>query len=193
MDRHGYFTVRDIVDFVFCPRSIYFQHCLRAEKECTPKMDKGRVLHEIFTDKTKRAKIVRELPKLRRVYGVRLYSKKYGFSTRVDCILLKGDEAYPVEFKASNKPAVIYRTHRFQVAAQALAIEDALGKRVPRAYIRYKDGAVARVRIDQKLREKIVGMLKEMEEIVGREKIPKPTPYRKRCIDCHYRNLCRRM
>jgi CRISPR-associated exonuclease Cas4 len=193
MNRYGYFTVRDIVDFVFCPRSIYFQHCLRAGKESTPKMVKGRKIHRTFKDKTRRAKMVKELPKLPRIYNVKLHSRRYKFNTVVDCVLLDRDRAFPVEFKASPKPKVIYNTHRFQVAAQALAVEELLGKKVPYAYLRYADGTVVKVEINDKLMERVVNLLKEMEEIVMREKMPKPTPYRKRCRDCHYRNLCRRV
>jgi CRISPR-associated exonuclease Cas4 len=191
MDREGYFTVRDIVDFAYCPRSIYFQYCIKGGKERTPKMGKGLELHESFSDKSKRTKIVRDLPKLRKEFGVRLSSKKYGFNTVVDSILFDGREAYPVEFKFSPKPKILYNTHRYQLVAQAIAIEEVLKKRVPFAYIKYVDGSITKLSITPRLKERVTKILEEMEEIVKFERMPKPAKSKKRCKNCFYKKLCR--
>ena len=193
MDRYGYFTVRDIVDFAYCPRSIYFQHCIKAGKESTPKMERGRDLHEQFADKSRRTKIIKGLPKLPREYGVRLSSERYNFNTRIDCILFSGEEAYPVEFKASPKPGILYNTHKYQAVAQALVMEEILGKRVPHAYIKYADGSIIKLPIKPELKEKVADILRQMDEIVRYEKIPLPTKSRRRCQNCFYKNMCRRM
>lgn len=87
-------------------------------------MRKGSDLHESFSKKSKRTKIIKDLPKLPRDYGIRLYSERYNFNARIDCILFNNDEAYPVEYKFSSKPEVLYNTHKYQAVAQAIAVEE---------------------------------------------------------------------
>jgi|Deesub1362A_J573_1020465.scaffolds.fasta_scaffold00151_79 CRISPR-associated exonuclease Cas4 len=193
MDKEGYFSARDIVDYAYCPRTIYFRYCIKAGKEKTPKMNKGQELHESFTDKSKRTKIVRKLPRLPKRYSVRLSSRKYHFNTMVDCIILDNSKAYPIEFKYSLKPKYLYNTHKYQLVAQAMAIEEELGKIVPYGYIKYVDGSTARVSITQKLKEKVANILLEMEDIIRFERLPKETSSKKRCNSCFYINLCRRL
>lgn len=192
MDRDGYFTVRDIVDFAFCPRSIYFQYCIKSGKEGTPKMRKGSELHESFSEKSKRTKIVKELPKLPREFGLRLYSEKYNFNARIDCVLYDNDVAYPVEFKSSSKPKILYNTHKYQAVAQALVVEEILNKRAPACYIKYVDG-ITKMPVTPQLKQKVVNTLKQMEEIIKLEKIPRPAKSRKKCGSCFYKNTCRRI
>lgn len=192
MDRRGYLTVRDVVDYNYCPRSIYFHYCLKAGKEKTPKMEMGKERHKTFSSK-KRAKMVKDLPSLPREYNRTLYSEEYGMNARVDCILLKGKEAYPVEFKASPKPGVLYNTHKYQAVAQALAVEEALGKEVPYAYLKYANGEVVELAITPRLKEKLVAMIEEIGKIVEHERLPRPTDSRKKCRGCFYSNLCRRL
>ena len=193
MDRRGYFTVRDIVDYVFCPRSLYFHYCIKAGKESTPKMGKGLEMHESFSDNTRRSKIVRDLPRLPRMYGVRLFSARYNLNAKIDCILLGDGEAYPVEFKSSLRPRILYNTHKYQVVAQSLIIEEVLKKKVPFAYIRYRDGSITRLSITPWLRKKVQEMIRQMEELVALERIPRATRSKKRCDDCFYKNMCRRL
>jgi CRISPR-associated exonuclease Cas4 len=193
MDREGYFTVRDIVDYVFCPRSLYFRYCIKAGKEKTTKMERGLELHRSFSLKSKRTKIIRELPKLPREYGVKLFSEKYNLSTEIDCILFNKNEAYPVEFKFSSKPKILYNTHKYQIVAQALLIEDILSKRVPWAYIKYTDGPITKISITPRLREKVIKILEQMEEVIRFERIPKPTASKRKCINCFYENICKRL
>lgn len=133
------------------------------------------------------------MPGLPRMSGVRLYSRKYGFSTVVDAILVDGDKAYPVEFKASERPRVMYDTHRYQVVAQAMAIEEVMKKRVPKGYVRYADGSVVEIEITTRVRERLMEILKRMEEVLKYERMPEATGSKRKCRDCFYRNLCRRL
>lgn len=192
MDRDGYFTARDLADFIFCSRSLYFHYCIKAGKERTPKMEKGLEVHESISDKAKRARVVKELPALRKEFGLRLYSEKHGFGTVIDCILLNNGEAYPVEFKFSKSRGFIFRTHKYQMVAQAIVIEEVLEKRVPLGYLKYSDGSTAKLEISQKLKEEVAETFKEMEKVIKLELIPKTTKFKKRCAGCFYKNICRR-
>lgn len=196
MDRSGNFAVRDVVDFAFCPRIVYFRYVIRRGKERTPKMRRGVRVHEEFSKEGRRKRLVDEMPKLRRRYGINLHSRRYGMNTRIDCILFDDDRecAYPVEFKSTTKPEVLYKTHRYQVVMQALIIEEVMDRKVPCGYLKYlTDNSVTRIVTSKKIKEEVIAAVKEMEEIVKNERIPGPTPYKKRCVNCFHLGHCRRV
>jgi CRISPR-associated exonuclease Cas4 len=197
MDLEGYFSVRDILDYIFCPRSIYFQYVLKAGKEKTPKMIRGLEIHEEFSERAKRVKIVEDLPYLPRKFDVLLYSKKYNFNTRIDCILfeIESQLAYPVEFKSSLKTFNhVFKSLELQLAAQALAIEENFNLKVNAGYIKsIKNNEVVKLEITPNLKEEVVEALSRMQAILNAEIIPEPTPHIKKCINCYYKNLCRRI
>lgn len=195
MDWEGYFTARDILDYTFCPRSIYFQYILKAGKEKTVKMIRGLKIHEEFIERAKRIKIVKDLPLLPRKFDILLYSKKYNFNTRIDCILFEDNLAYPVEFKSTLKNLnTIFKSLELQLTTQALAIEENYAKKVNFGYIKsIKDNQVAGIEISSDLKEEIIEILNKMQAILHGEIIPEPTPHRKKCFNCYYRNLCKRI
>ncbi len=196
MDRLGDFAVRDVVDFAFCPRIIYFRYVIRRGKERTPKMQMGARVHGEFSKNSRRRRLVDGLPKLRRRYGINLHSRRYGMNTRIDCVLVDDERgcAYPVEFKSTTKPGVLYKTHRYQVVMQALIVEEVMGMTVPCGYLKYlTDNSLTRVATTRKIREEVTEAVREMEEIIKNERIPGPTPYKKRCVNCFHFDHCRRM
>ena len=195
MDREGYFTVRDILDYIFCPRIIYFQYVLRAGKEKTVKMIRGLKIHDKFSEKAKRAKLVKDLPLLPRKFDMLLYSKRYNFNTRIDCILFENDLAYPVEFKSLLKTIDrVFKSLELQLTAQSLAIEENFPTKVCSGYIKsIKDNKVVKVEISPFLKEELIIVLNRMQTILEMEMLPEPTPHCKKCANCHYRNLCKRI
>lgn len=155
-------------------------------------MRKGSELHESFSKKSKRTKIVKDLPKLPREYGVRLYSERYNFNARIDCILFDGSKAYPVEYKFSSKPEIPYNTHKYQAVAQAIVVEEVLKRKVTFCYIKYTDG-VLKLPITEELKNRVIKVLKKMDEIVRLEKMPLLVKSKKKCDGCYYKNMCRRI
>jgi CRISPR/Cas system-associated exonuclease Cas4 (RecB family) len=65
---------------------------------------------------------------------------------------------------------------------------------VPCGYLKYlTDNSVTKVVTSKKIKEEVIAAVKEMEEIVINEKIPGPTPYKKRCVNCFHLSHCRRV
>lgn len=60
MDNQGNLTIRDLMNFSYCERLIFFENVLKIPQATTIKEMKGRELHNAFSQKTKRNKIVKE-------------------------------------------------------------------------------------------------------------------------------------
>ena len=98
-------------------------------------------------------------------------------------------EAYPIQAKYSFKPKMIYRGQRNQLLMEALLIEESLGYRVPFGFIKFlKSGELVKVWLNEK--ERVIDLFVEIREIIEKERFPKPTRYRKRCVDCCYKAKC---
>src|SRR3989344_9142684 len=100
MDQQQFLTIKDLMNYHYCNRLIYFENVLRIPQATTIKEYKGRELHTIFSKKSKRNKIVKDFPKLLKKYDLALESKELNFRTVLDCLLIdkKKNQAFPIEY-----------------------------------------------------------------------------------------------
>lgn len=189
--QRAYLSGKDLMNFLFCPRIIYYEHILKSPQFTTRKELKGREKYNDFKSKSKRNKIIKEFPKLRRIYDKTLQSEKYGIITKADCIIFndKLKEAYPVSIKYSNLPRKIYRTQRYQLLLEAFLIEDVFNYKVPFGFMRYMlSGDMIKINTSNK--HIILDIFSQISKLIKSENFPKATPYKKCCIDCCYRSKC---
>jgi CRISPR-associated exonuclease Cas4 len=192
MDKEGYLSVTDIVDFIYCPRCFYFNYVLKAGKERTPKMARGSEAHKCIEDKSKRAKIIKWPPKLIKKFEINLKSKKFNFNVKIDCLMFNETFAYPVEFKSSFTK--LFYVHKLQLAAQSIAIEEVLGKKVPFGYIKsISNGNVVKVEMPKALKDDVIKTINHMQKILISEALPVPTTDSNKCTDCYYKKFCKRI
>jgi len=97
-------------------------------------------------------------------------------------------EAVIVEDKSRTKPPVLYDSHRMQLGAYVLLVEEHFGLRVTHALVRYRDGAFD-VPVDDRLRETVRGLLREMAQ-VNPEHLFRNHEHPGRCRSCAYRQRC---
>ncbi len=89
---------------------------------------------------------------------------------------------------------VLYSTQKHQLAAQAILIEEAMGKAVPYGYLKFLlDGKLVKVEITEDLKNEVKSILTALQKILTEEHIPEPTKYKKRCVDCCFWNNCKRI
>lgn len=189
--RH-FLTATDLMKYLYDPMIIYFMYVLKAPQLMTPKAIEGLKKYEEFQIKSRRTKIITELPHLKKLYNVYLSSPKYGFATKVDCIALdfKKKEAYPIQVKYSVKPRVLYRGQKFQVVMEAMLIEEHFNYSVPFGFIKFlKSNGIAKVIITEPLKKELLEIFLAIECIIKEERIPKPTPHKKKRIDSVYKNI----
>ena len=187
-----YLTATDLMNYLYDPRIIYLVHVLKIPQATTIKEFEGRKKYEEFEIKSKRNKIIKELPFLPKTYDVYLVSEKYRISTKVDCVAIDKikKQAYPIQVKYSIKPRALYRTQKFQLVMEALLIEEQLGYKVPIGYIKFlRSGDFVKVQITQKLREELLRIFSEIESIIKSEKLPKGTKDKKKVVDNCYKNI----
>lgn len=180
-------TATDVLNFNYCQRIIYYVHVLKIPQFTTVKEYKGREKYDEFKKKSKRNKIVVEFPKLKRMYDV--YLEWNNLATKIDCVLIDGDEAFPVQLKYAVKPRTTYSTTYKQLLLEAVLIEKVLGKKVQRGYVKYElSGDI--IPVDLRDKERLFGTIESIKKIGQSELIPAATNYKKRCVDCCYKKLC---
>ncbi|MEM5807612.1 MAG: CRISPR-associated protein Cas4 [Candidatus Aenigmatarchaeota archaeon] len=190
MANKQFLSAKDLMNYHYCPRIVYYEHVLKSPQVTTIKELNGRRKYEIFKKKSKRNKVIYEFPRMKKLYDVALFSEKLGLITKLDCIIVDEENklAYPVQVKDSVKPRKIYRTQRIQIELEKVLIEEKLGYKVPFGFIKFlKSGEL--VKVFTKGNELEI-TLNEINKIIKSEKFPIPTRYRNRCMDCCYRKNC---
>jgi len=183
-------VARDIKDWAYCPRIVFYKNVLKLLKYETTKTIEGKEKEFIFKRQTTRSKIVKKytLPLFKK-YNLNLETEE--FATKVDCIAIDKENnlAFPIQLKCSFKPNKTYETQRLQLLFEAMLIEKIFGFSSPAGYIKYsKSNEIVKINLLDRTR--LFGVINKIKEIISKEKFPDATNYKKRCADCFYRRLC---
>ena|SRR3989338_1787576 len=195
MDNQGYLTIKDLMNYHYCNRLIYFENVLRIPQATTIKEYKGRELHQSFTEKSKRNKIVKEFPKLPKKYNLQLQSPEINFRTILDCLIIdkRKNQAFPIEYKDAKKPDKIYNSQKIQLYAESLLVKEQLNYEVPAAFIKFEQtDDLVKLKVTDTELEQVKETIKQINQIIQSETMPEPTPFVKRCKDCCYWKICKR-
>ncbi|MGA9840065.1 MAG: PD-(D/E)XK nuclease family protein [Thermoplasmata archaeon] len=120
--------------------------------------------------------------------SVLLRSARYRLSGRPDVLRRRPDgRLVPVEFKSRPTPASgPFRSHRIQVAAYCLLVEESTGVAPPFGVLRYADGGEFEVPWDRAAREELLRLRFELD----RPYDGRATPSRAKCARCPWRAVC---
>ena len=189
-----FITVSDVIEYLFCPRFIYFMHCLGIpqHEEKRYKVLKGRALHEA-REKVNRNYIRKKLQCVRKEVAVYLVSKQNHLKGEVDEVLfLEDGTAAPLDYKFAEFKDKVYRTHKYQSALYGLMIADNYGVGVNRGFVCYtrSNYLVKEVKLSDNDFERAITMVNEVLEIIQKGFYPEATKFKVRCVDCTYRNIC---
>jgi len=111
----------------------------------------------------------------------------------VDEVLTLGDGTMaPLDYKFSEAPRQVYRTHRIQVLMYAMLIREAYAAQVPRAFVAYIRGRheLIEVEVTERATREVTALIDEIFAIIATGRLPRRTPQRVRCRDCCYGNIC---
>jgi CRISPR-associated exonuclease Cas4 len=183
-------TVTDLKQWCYCPRIVFYQKLMPVTPPRTYKMARaGRSEARMASLGRRRGLQEYGLEAGSRRLGVRLFSKRWNLTGKLDLLIETPDALYPVEFKDTTGPP--RENHTWQLAGYALLLAEAYGKPVPAGFIhRLPDDQVFRIDLTAVLGAEIQRALVEMTGAVEAECIPEPTPVRERCEECEYRNFC---
>ena len=180
------FTAEDIRQYYYCKRIIFHRYVLRVRVRETYKMKKGREKHNIHyigNNYDQNSRI------LKNVY---LFSESLGLVGMIDILVVNGDSAEIIELKMGDIGNSRMRdSHKAQLAAQAMLVEEVMGLRVHRISVMDIDTGESReVRLVNYHREMVTSALEEMRWIVLKEIFPDPPENRGKCVDCEYKSIC---
>jgi CRISPR-associated exonuclease Cas4 len=186
-------TVSDVMEYRFCPRFVYFMHCLNIPQhaENSFKVVKGKEVHE-KRELTNRDYVRKKLQCTRKDSEVLLVSKKHHIKGIVDEVLfLEDGTAAPLEYKFAEDKGEMFSTYRYQLALQALLIRENYERKVEKGYICYtrSNYQVKEVDISSSDIKKATEAIKEILKLIKKGTYPDAT-YDDKCTDCCYRNIC---
>lgn len=185
-------TVSDVIEYMFCPRFIYFMYCLDIpqHEEQRFKVQKGRDIHKFKSN----AKYLRKkLGAIRKETNVYLSSKKHLIRGIVDEVLfLRDGTAAPLDYKYARYEEKVFRTYKNQITLYGLMISEVYDVEVNRGFICYvrSNNLVKELDILQRDIEKSIKVIRDILGIIQTGLIPKKTRTRMKCVDCCYRNIC---
>lgn len=189
-----FITVSDALEYLFCPRFIFFERCLMIpeHQERRYKVLRGRELHE-SREKVNRDYVRKRLKCTRKEISVYLTSRKYHLKGEVDEVLfLEDGTAAPMDYKFAEWKNTVYRTHKYQAALYGLLIMEHYGVDVNRGFVCYtrSNHHVEEIALREKDYKKARQMVREILMIIQRGYYPDGTKQKARCVDCTYRNIC---
>lgn len=185
-------TPSHIIEYLFCPRFTYFEYVLAIpqHEEKSYKVLRGREIHD--------EKLERNKNYLRkRVGAVNKHTDQYltngWLRGRVDEVLeLQDGSMAPLDYKFAEYKDRIFETYKTQQYCYACLIEENFGRSVNRGFIVYVRSRhqLIEVPISDEGKVQIKNCAEAICKIIDTNYFPKATKYKKRCVDCTYRNIC---
>lgn len=187
------FTATDLKQYLYCPRILYYHHCLPDIRPITYKMEAGIRAHESETAREARRSLrPYKLKEAERHFDVWLESEKLGLRGRIDLVLKapNGDlhRASPVEFKMSHQ---LHNHWKIQLAAYALLLEEKWNIKAEQGYIYLiPQRRAEEIKLTTRLKKRVQKALAQMTNIAYKESWPAPPKQRGKCRDCEFRRFC---
>ncbi len=186
----GWFLVTDLRQYLYCPRVVFFTYVLQPPRPVTERMVEGKEAHaaERARDRRRGTRLY-GLPEGEKVQEVWLESPELGLVGKVDLVIRRGSEAVPVDFKdtVGRVPA----SHRLQVAAYGMLLEEAWGVRVQKGVVyQIPRRRATPVALTARMRRRVRETLEAIREMVEAERFPPGTSQRGRCVGCEFRRWC---
>lgn len=187
-------TISDVLEYQFCPRFIYYMHCLDIpqHEEKRFKVLKGREVHEKKRI-TNPDYLRKKLGVIGKEIDVFVASKLHHIKGIIDEVLFLDDgTAAPFEYKFAEFKDTIFHTHKYQLVLHALMIKENYQKDVTRGFICYTRSNNHIEQVDFKGRDFARGIeiVNEILEIIDKGFYPAKTKYPNKCIDCCYGTIC---
>jgi CRISPR-associated exonuclease Cas4 len=181
-----------IIEYLYCPRYTFFEYvlCIPQYEEKFYKVNKGREIHNLKLEQNKdylRKKIGAQNKWLDQYLGIP------GLRGKIDEVLQLQNNTYaPLDYKFALWNDKVYETYKQQLSCYAVLIEENFKGPVNKGFLIYtrSKNKIIEVEISQKDKEVIKKSMLNMSEIIENNRYPKATSYKKRCVNCTYRNIC---
>ena len=187
-------TISDVLEYLFCPRFIYYMHCLAIpqHEESRFKVIKGREMHDEKRI-TNTEYLRKKLGVMKKEINVFIASKNNHIKGIVDEILfLDNGTAAPFEYKYAEFKDKIFQTYKFQLVLHAMMIKENYKIDVKKGFICFtrSNNHIEEIIFTEKDFKKAIEIIDEILEIIDKGFYPGKSRYKNKCIDCCYSNIC---
>ena len=119
-----------------------------------------------------------------------LFSNNYRLVGKPDYLVKQGGAVIPVEVKSTSlRGRSPYDSHKMQLAAYCLLVEDVVGVRPEYGILKYADATI-RLDYSDDLREKVLAALSDIRQAMHARDVPRSHDDPVRCRFCGYRESC---
>jgi CRISPR-associated exonuclease Cas4 len=119
-----------------------------------------------------------------------LFSNRYRLTGKPDYLVQQGGEVIPVEVKSTRlRGRPPYESHKMQLAAYCLLVEDVMGVRPSHGILRYADATI-RLDYTDDLRQDLLATMAAMRRASTSPDVPRSHNDPVRCRLCGYRRAC---
>jgi len=193
-DSETIITISDVLEYLFCPRFIYYMHCLdiRQHEESRFKVMKGREVHEkkLITNPDYLRK---KLGVVKKEMNVFMASKQHHIKGIADEVLFLDDgTAAPFEYKYAEFKDTIFQTYKYQLVLHAIMIRENYHLDVNRGFICFtrSNNHIETLEFTKNDFDRGIEIVNEVLEIIDKGFYPTKSKYKTKCIDCCYDTIC---
>lgn len=129
-------------------------------------------------------------PKIKSEY--KISSASLGISGKIDRIEIYEDSLVPVELKTGSPPKEgAWESHKIQLAAYALLLEDTFKTNIPEGIVQYIDsGKRIQVFINPFLKDQVRALASSVRALLSSKELPAIIENRNKCSSCSLREKC---
>ena len=193
-DSETIITISDVLEYLFCPRFIYYMHCLDIpqHEDKRFKVMKGRDVHE-EKQITNPDYLRKKLGVIKKEMNVFIASKQNHIKGIVDEVLFLDDgTAAPFEYKFAEFKDTIFQTYKYQLVLHAIMIRENYHCDVKRGFICFtrSNHRIETIEFTDQDFERGLEIIREILEIIDKGFYPNKGKYKNKCIDCCYATIC---
>jgi len=189
-----FITPSEVIEYIFCPRFIYFMNCLDIpqHEENRYKVIKGREIHENKSQINKDY-LRKKIGCVDKEINVFLASPHLHLRGIIDEVLLLSDGTLaPLDYKFAEFNDHVFKTHFIQSVLYGLLIRENYQKEVNKGYICYvrSNNYLKELKFSKDDFQKAMEIVENIFEIIQKSYFPPKTKSSNRCVDCCYKNIC---
>ena len=186
-------TATHILQYLYCPRFIYFENVLDIPENqgLRFKVGQGRKVH-IKVRKTNPGYLRKKIGVVKIESDIYLSGKNNICGIVDEILFLNNGSLAPLDYKYAEYKNRIFETYHYQLIFYAQLIFDNYNAVVNKGYLIYtrSNNKLVEVDIKEKDCDRIKKIIGDISQILNNCLYPNATKYKKRCIDCCYKNIC---
>lgn len=187
-------TPSDVLEHIYCPRFTWFMHVqnIPQHEDRRFKVLKGREIHQRRETENK-AYLRKKLGVVKKDTAVYIASNRLRLRGIVDELLWLADGSIaPLDYKFTPPRDEAFKTHRIQIILYAMLAAAEYTEPVHKGFVAYIRGptSLIEVPITEDAVQEATNQIEDIFAIISSCRLPRRTPYRVRCQDCCYKNIC---